>query len=99
MPKFSSRRVIAVAALAGGLLALVVSAAASGRANATRSAFSVVANGLNNPRQLSIAPSGALYVAEAGRGGSGACAPNPGEGGQACIGPSGSIARIVGHTV
>ena len=30
----------------------------------------VVATGLNNPRQLAFSPSGALYVAEAGAGGS-----------------------------
>src|SRR6266540_1196878 len=36
-----------------------------------------VATGLDNPRGLGFAPNGALYVAEAGRGGDGPCFPGP----------------------
>ena len=52
-----------------------------------------VAGGLDNPRGLAFGPDGALYVAEAGRGGDGPCIPSP-EGGDACIGASGAVTRI-----
>ena len=53
----------------------------------------VIASGLNSPRGLTFAPGGALYVAEAGTGGSGPCFPGP-EGGPVCFGESGSVTRI-----
>ena len=55
--------------------------------------FDVIASGLLNPRGLEVASNGVVFVAEAGSGGSGPCVPNP-EGGDACYGPSGSIARV-----
>ncbi|KGN39649.1 ScyD/ScyE family protein [Knoellia aerolata] len=59
----------------------------------------VVASGLNNPRQLTFAPGGSLYVAESGIGGDDACGTHP-EFGPACVGPSGAIARVgTGGTV
>ncbi|HVV07824.1 ScyD/ScyE family protein [Amycolatopsis sp.] len=57
---------------------------------------STIAGGLNAPRGLAFAPDGALYVAEAGTGGSGPCLPGP-EGGQVCFGTSGSVTRIGHH--
>ena len=39
-------------------------------------AQTVVMSGLDNPRGLAFAPNGALYVAEAGRGGDGPCVVN-----------------------
>lgn len=54
---------------------------------------SVVMTGLDNPRGLAIGPEGALYVAEAGRGGPGPCGVNsPGE--TRCYGPTGAISRL-----
>ncbi len=53
----------------------------------------VVATGLDNPRQLAFSPDGALYVAEAGAGGSGPCFPGP-EGGTVCFGLSGAVTKI-----
>lgn len=55
-------------------------------------AFESVATGLNNPRGLAFGPEGALYVAEAGTGGSGPCFP--GAEGTMCYGESSSVTRI-----
>lgn len=55
----------------------------------------VVASGLNSPRKLSFGPDGALYVAEAGRGGTGASIPSPSQPGAVLsYGATGAIARI-----
>ncbi|WP_338768853.1 ScyD/ScyE family protein [Massilia sp. METH4] len=53
----------------------------------------VVAKGLANPRGLAFAPDGALYVAEAGKGGDGACAVLS-DGQTACYGETGAVVRI-----
>ena len=56
----------------------------------------VMATGLDNPRGLAFGPDGAIYVAEAGRGGTSAlCLPNPTGPGTRCYGPSGAITRVV----
>jgi sugar lactone lactonase YvrE len=62
-----------------------------------QSAMLVVASGLDNPRGLAFGPDGALYVAEAGRGGSStACAPAPDPPfTNRCYGPSGAITRVL----
>src|ERR1051325_10841419 len=54
------------------------------------SPFKVVAKGLNNPRGLALGANGALYVAEAGKGGVGPCGAGA-EGGQVCYGKSGAL--------
>lgn len=51
----------------------------------------VVMRGLNNPRGLAWGPNGALYVAEAGRGGSGPCFVSAQ---QVCYGPTGAVGRL-----
>ena len=53
-----------------------------------------IMSGLDNPRGISLGPEGALYVAEAGRGGPGPCAPVSGPGGVGCYGPTGAISRL-----
>ncbi len=52
----------------------------------------VVADGLANPRHLTFGPDGALYVAEAGAGGDGACVDGPE--GRVCLGNTGAVTKI-----
>ncbi|HQZ37527.1 MAG TPA: ScyD/ScyE family protein [Vicinamibacterales bacterium] len=74
---------------AGVLPAVVPDAAAQG--------LVVMASGLDNPHGLAFGPDGALYVVEAGRGGTTTmCLPNPTGPGQRCYGPTGAVTRIVG---
>jgi len=54
--------------------------------------LTVIARDLNNPRKLFLAPSGALYVAEAGAGGRDRCLGSGAN--RACIGLTGSITEI-----
>ena len=57
--------------------------------------WKVVASGLDNPRGLTVAPWGDVYVAEAGRGGSAPCITAEGpEGGEICVGETGAITRV-----
>jgi sugar lactone lactonase YvrE len=73
-----------------GTIAAAVCAMASLSA---QPAVTVVMSGLDNPRGLAIGPEGALYVAEAGRGGPGPCGLNsPGE--TRCYGPTGAVSRL-----
>jgi hypothetical protein len=85
------RRGVAVALLSAGVLGLPATAA-----NAATPAARpwTVASGLDNPRGIAVGPHGELFVAEAGRGGSGPCRSGP-EGGEVCYGASGAITEIV----
>jgi hypothetical protein len=90
----------AVAALGGQASAAPqfpsgAAAKAAGTATSTTAAggLRVVASGLDNPRGIAFGQDGALYVAEAGAGGAGPCAPGP-EGAEVCFGPSGAVTRI-----
>jgi hypothetical protein len=56
---------------------------------------SVVMSGLDNPRGLAFGPKGALYVAEAGRGGDGPSIVLPGPGGEQSYGPTGALTRLL----
>ena len=65
-------------------------------AGAQAATVETVASGLNNPRQVSIGPDGAVYVATAGRGGP-RC---QGRGEQRqCLGKTARIVRVVGDDV
>ena len=65
-----------------------------GVAAATAQTVTVVMTGLDNPRGLAFGPEGALYVVEAGRGGSGPCMVLRGL--PRCYGPTGALTRLWG---
>ena len=82
-----------IAALA--VIPLALSTASSTRVQA-QATMQVIASGLDNPRGLNFGPDGALYVAEAGRGGtSPICHVSP-DLGTRCYGPTGAVTRITG---
>ncbi len=96
------KRYVLTAAVAAGALTVTLVPALHAGAGTTpaavaerpqRPSLEVVARGLDNPRGLAFAPDGALYVAEAGRGGRGPCRTGP-EGDKVCFGASGAITRI-----
>jgi hypothetical protein len=77
--------------------ALALLAIPAGLAGGNSAEFRVVADGLDNPRGLAFGPKGALFVAEAGRGGPGppcATVPPPPPGNVQCYGPTGAVTRI-----
>jgi hypothetical protein len=79
-------RVASVAMTAIGLLAVAGNVSA-------QATYEVVMSGLDNPRGLAFSPNGALYVAEAGRGGAGPCLVS-GAGEVRCFGQTGAISRL-----
>lgn len=78
-----------------GCAVLVLSASTVVR---TQSSRTVIASALDNPRGLAFGPDGALYIVEAGRGGTSTlCGPEPAAppGTLRCYGPTGAITRIL----
>ena len=74
-------------ALGAACVAALAVATAASAASTT-----VVMSGLDNPRGLDFGPEGALYVAEAGRGGPGPCINL--RGAPQCYGPTGAVSRL-----
>lgn len=64
-------------------------------ASADVGAARTIASGLSNPRGLGFAPNGALYVAEAGRGGPGPCIPAASQPVPRCYGETGAVTRVL----
>lgn len=91
----SHRRLHAAAALLAVALFLLVLAPteAAPAGEEAAAAWSTVATGLANPRHLTFGPDGALYVAEAGSGGDGACVMGP-EGDEVCLGHTGAVTKV-----
>jgi len=73
-------------------------AAVTGTKAAEAATFSVIADGLDNPRNIGFAPDGSLYVTESGRGGDGKdgrCIPSPSaQYIPLCAGSTGSLSKI-----
>ncbi len=61
-------------------------------AMSTPLSVTTVMSGLHNPRGLALNPWGALYVAEAGSGGTGPCVTMRGQ--PRCYGPTGAVSRL-----
>jgi hypothetical protein len=81
----------AIAIVVGGFVAAAGMWSTAGVS--ARAVVEVLASGLDNPRGLDFGPDGALYVVEAGRGGTGPCIENS-AGAEVCLGPTGAITRI-----
>ena len=73
-------------------MVVMTAPAAGAHPSGHQTAFAVVADHLNNPRALSPAPGGGLYLAEAGSGGD-VCVPGGPEG-EVCLGLTGSFDRV-----
>jgi hypothetical protein len=73
-------------------LVVTLAVALTGASGAGAATTTVVMSGLDNPRGLAFGPEGALYVAEAGRGGSGPCIVL--RGAPQCYGPTGAVSRL-----
>ncbi len=73
-------------------LLITLAVALTGASGVGAATTSVVMGGLDNPRGLAFGPEGALYVAEAGRGGSGPCIVL--RGAPQCYGPTGAVSRL-----
>jgi hypothetical protein len=58
------------------LITLILALCVFGGRAAAQPVLTVVMSGLDNPRSLAFGPEGALYVAEADRGGAGPCGLN-----------------------
>lgn len=80
--------------LAGALTGLIALSAAASETGSAAS-IKVIARGLDNPRGLAIGPEGALYVVEAGRGGTGPCVDLGDGGGVRCFGLTGGVTRVL----
>lgn len=84
--------------ITSGCMALTLTIVAAAPAAAQPAAMTVVLEGgLDAPRGLAFGPDGTLYVAEAGAGGTGACAENV-EMGETCFAATGGISTIVDGT-
>lgn len=79
-------------------VAFVVNTTAQAAEMQVQEGIEVVATDLDNPRGLTFGPDGALYVAEAGHGGTGDCMPNPEGGEDVCYGETGAVTRIISPT-
>ncbi len=65
----------------------------------TNTSFEIIADNLDNPKGLTFAPDGSLYITEAGTGGDGPSIPAPSGQGNLHYGRSGAISKIENGTV
>lgn len=82
------RKLVALAVIA------VLVAVPGAQANKGGSDWKTVASGLDNPRGINFDKSGDLWIAEAGRGGSGPCFPGEDPTVQTCFGATGAFTLV-----
>ena len=92
-----TRWLFATSIALAALLAASITSADAQRTTGSGHSLQVVATGLNNPRGITIAPNGSIYVAEAGLGGSELIVSEDGSG--VCVGNTGSVVKIRGDNV
>jgi hypothetical protein len=92
--RLDARRVILSATIAAGWIASFLILPSPAVEAAATPEVTIIARGLDNPRGIAFGPEGALYVAEAGRGGAGPCTTFDLFGGPLCYGPSGAVTRV-----
>jgi len=86
-------RLVMIAALVSALSGAVTTFTGDRQASADVAPnITVVMTGLDNPRGLTFGKDGALYVAEAGRGGNGPCTLLRGQ--EVCFGHTGAVTRL-----
>ena len=90
---------ILMAAGLAATAAVIAAPTAGAHTNGDHGRFTVVADHLNNPRGLSPAPGGGLYLAEAGSGGDPANCSAGGPEGESCPGLTGSFDLVTHHGV
>jgi hypothetical protein len=76
-----------------GLLGSLVHTRQTTRANTPQATTTTVASGLDSPRGMAFGPDNALYVTEAGIGGSGPCI-TASTGQEVCYGTTGAVTRV-----
>lgn len=79
------------------LIMVALTALVSGTAAGQGPTITEIASGLDAPRGVAIGPDGAVYVAEAGAGGTDPCVERPT--GSVCLGATSSVARIADDEV
>jgi hypothetical protein len=100
MKTLASRRAVFTSALGAAAAVIAFAASATGASPARGGdtpGFKTIMSFLDNPRGLAQGPDGAIYVTEAGHGGTGPCATMAGV--NMCYGPTGAIARLKKYVV
>jgi hypothetical protein len=92
MRRLSKLSVVSTAAALAAVVGVMTAPAAGAHTTGHPEGFTVIADHLNNPRGLSPAPGGGLYLAEAGSGGSLCIGGGPE--GETCLGLTGSFDRV-----
>jgi hypothetical protein len=87
------RRSLFLTALSAATVIAGTAAPAYGTGTPTQTRIDVIATGLDNPRGLTVLDDDVVLVTEAGRGGTGPCAPG-GQNETWCLGATGAVTKV-----